>query len=108
MTTLGRRDAPRAASYALLPVFILVLAIFFPSGVVKAVPGLVQETESVYNYVQVIDDEGWRLLTVNEGQAYQSAYRADRVSIGRLLSFSHLRSPSAKIFNFISPASRSF
>lgn len=76
------RDARRAARYALLLVFVLALAIFFPGGVVKAMPGLVYETESFYNYVQVVDDDGWRLLTVNEGQAYQSAYRSDRVLTG--------------------------
>ncbi|HEX7588634.1 MAG TPA: fused MFS/spermidine synthase [Anaerolineae bacterium] len=70
----------RALRYAVLLAVILVLAAFDSGGVVKAAPGLVYERESFYNYIQVIDDEsGWRLLTVNEGQAYQSAYSADHV-----------------------------
>lgn len=76
------RESMRAVRYALLIVFVLLLVIFVPGGMVKAVPGLVYETESFYNYIQVVDDAGWRLLTVNEGQAYQSAYRSDRVLTG--------------------------
>lgn len=76
------RESRRAARYALLLALVLVLAICFPGGLVKSVAGLVYETESFYNFIQVVDDGGWRLLTVNEGQAYQSAYRADRVLTG--------------------------
>jgi len=73
----------RAARYALLPLALLALLFFSPSGVTKPVPGLVSETESFFNFIQVVDDSnGWRLLTVNEGQAYQSAYRSDRVLTG--------------------------
>jgi predicted membrane-bound spermidine synthase len=76
------RESLRALRYALLIVLVLLLVIFVPGGMVKAVPGLVYETESFYNYIQVVDDGSWRLLTVNEGQAYQSAYRSDRVLTG--------------------------
>lgn len=80
---LLERELHRAARYALLPFSLLVLWIVAPSGVIKPVPGLVSETESFFNFIQVVDDSsGWRLLTVNEGQAYQSAYRADRVLTG--------------------------
>ncbi|MCL4395959.1 MAG: fused MFS/spermidine synthase [Chloroflexi bacterium] len=73
----------RALRYALLLAAIAALAAAGSSGVVKAEPGLVYEKDSFYNFIQVIDDSGgWRLLTVNEGQAYQSAYRADRVLSG--------------------------
>ncbi len=73
----------RALRYSALLVAIAVLAALDSGGVVKAAPGLVYERESFYSYIQVIDDDsGWRLLTVNEGQAYQSAYRADRVLSG--------------------------
>ncbi len=73
----------RAWKYAALLAIIVVVAALDSGGIVKASPGLVYETESPYNYIQVIDDkDGWRLLTVNEGEAYQSAYRADRVLTG--------------------------
>jgi spermidine synthase len=72
----------RALKYIALGAIIVVLAALDAQrgGIVKAAPGLIHEIESPYNYIQVIDDpSGWRLLTVNEGEAYQSAYRADRV-----------------------------
>ncbi len=72
-----------ALPFAALLIVIVVIAALDSGGVVKAAPGLVYEAESPYNFIQVIDDpNGWRLLTVNEGQAYQSAYRADRVLTG--------------------------
>lgn len=72
-----------ALRYAVLLAVVAALAAFSPGGVVKAAPGLTYESESFYNFIQVIDDSGgWRLLTVNEGQAYQSAYRPDRVLSG--------------------------
>lgn len=70
----------RALKYLVLLTIIVVLVALDSSGVVKATPGLVVEMESPYNYIQVVDDpSGWRLLTVNEGEAYQSAYHPDRV-----------------------------
>ncbi len=78
------RDSGRARAlrYALLALIIAILAALDSTGVVKASAGLVYETESPYNYIQVVQDEGWTLLTVNEGQAYQSAYRADSTLTG--------------------------
>jgi len=73
----------RAWKYVAMLVLIVILSALSSGGVIKASPGLVYETESPYNYIQVIDDkDGWRLLTVNEGEAYQSAYRIDRVLTG--------------------------
>ncbi len=73
----------RALKYVALFAIIVILAALDSGGIVKAAPGLIDEIESPYNYIQVIDDpSGWRLLTVNEGEAYQSAYRADRVLTG--------------------------
>jgi hypothetical protein len=72
----------RAARYAALLLAIVLLAALDSGGVVKAAPGLVYETESPYNYIQVIQDGDLRLLTVNEGQAYQSAYREHGILSG--------------------------
>jgi spermidine synthase len=72
----------RALRYAILLAIVIALALIASNGAIKQSAGLVYETESFYNFIQVIDDNGWRLLTVNEGQAYQSAYRADRVLSG--------------------------
>ena len=68
-------DRRRAARYSGLLAIVAILAALDSGGVVKAAPGLVYETESPYNYIQVIQEGDLWLLTVNEGQAYQSAYR---------------------------------
>ncbi|MBI4788047.1 MAG: fused MFS/spermidine synthase [Chloroflexi bacterium] len=65
-----------ATRYSALLLVIAIVAALDSGGVVKAAPGLIYETESPYNYIQVIAEGDLRLLTVNEGQAYQSAYRA--------------------------------
>ncbi len=70
----------RTLKYLVLLAIILLLAAFDSGGAIKTTPGLVVEIESPYNYIQVVDDSsGWRLLTVNEGEAYQSAYHPGRV-----------------------------
>lgn len=66
-----------AAPYAGLGVVVGLLALLDSGGLVKSAPGLIYEAESPYNYIQVIEEGDLRLLTVNEGQAYQSAYRAN-------------------------------
>lgn len=72
----------RARWYILLPLLILLLHLIFPGGAVKAVEGLVYETESAYNYIQVVDRGDRRLLMLNEGQAIHSAYRPGHVLSG--------------------------
>jgi spermidine synthase len=72
----------RSLPYAAMTVIVLVLDVVFGAGVVKAAPNLLFETESQYNFIQVIEDNGSRLLTVNEGEAYQSAYHPNTVLLG--------------------------
>ena len=72
----------RALPYAGMTAIVLVLDLLFGAGIVKAAPNLVFETESQYNFIQVIEDNGSRLLTVNEGQAYQSVYHPNTVLLG--------------------------
>ncbi len=44
-------------------------------GIIKPHAGLLYETESTYNYIQVVEDEsGWRYLFLNEGQGIHSLY----------------------------------
>lgn len=74
------RAAPRLAwAYLLLPLALVALALLFPGGVVKAAEGLVYETESAYNYIQVVDRER-RYLLLNEGQAIHSVYDPNDVA----------------------------
>jgi hypothetical protein len=55
------------------------LNLLWPAGPIKPIPGMVYETESRYNYIQVadyVDGQGahWRLLYLNEGEGVHSAY----------------------------------
>ena len=44
----------------------------------KLTPGLVYETESSYNYIQVVEENGYTLLRLNEGQGVHSIYKPDQ------------------------------
>ena len=60
--------------YLLLPIIIIVLSWLTLSGPIKRSTGQVFETESAYNYIQVIERGGVRYLMLNEGQGIHSIY----------------------------------
>jgi predicted membrane-bound spermidine synthase len=69
----------RGLAYATMLVMLVGLNLWWDAGPIKASPGLVYETESRYNYIQVLeqsDDQGgwWRGLQLNEGQGVHSVY----------------------------------
>ena len=69
----------RALAYTTMPVVLVVLNLLWAGSPIKSVPGLVYETESSYNYIQVaqfVDPQGadWRFLYLNEGEGIHSAY----------------------------------
>ncbi|HEY9077364.1 MAG TPA: fused MFS/spermidine synthase [Anaerolineaceae bacterium] len=57
-----------------MPVIILVLFLYGLPGTDKTTPGLIYETESDYNYIQVIKQDEYVLLRLNEGQGIHSVY----------------------------------
>jgi predicted membrane-bound spermidine synthase len=68
-----------AMYYVIMLVILVVLNWLLAGSPVKATPGLVYETESAYNYIQVIeltDPDGgrWHALQLNEGQGIHSLY----------------------------------
>ncbi len=66
---------PRHREYALLPVIVAVLSLLPLHGVKAADYGtLVYETESAYNYIQVLRKGSRVDLALNEGQAVHSVY----------------------------------
>jgi len=60
--------------YSWMPLVLLLLWIFGVQGADKSTPGLVYETESSYNYIQVIELNDFRYLRLNEGQGMHSVY----------------------------------
>ncbi len=72
---LGRR-------YVLVPVAIAALALL-PPGLIKPGQGVVFETESPYQFIQVVQQsDGTRVLHLNEGWADHSIWRRNQVLTG--------------------------
>lgn len=72
---LGARRR-RVVAYALLLAAIMALSFATPRGPIRAAESgkLIFETESSYNYIQVVESGGARYLVLNEGQAVHSIY----------------------------------
>jgi spermidine synthase len=69
----------RAWVYLTMLIGLIGLNLLWEAGPIKASPGLVYETESSYNYIQVIEENDgqggvWRALQLNEGQGVHSVY----------------------------------
>jgi spermidine synthase len=72
---LGRR--------ALLPAVLISALLAVPTGSVKEQPGLITETESPYQFVQVLSHpDGARDLEINEGRTSHSVWRSSEVLTG--------------------------
>ncbi len=61
-----------------MPLVIALLFIFGARGLDKTSQGVVYETESAYNYIQVLQQDGYTMLRLNEGQGIHSIYQADQ------------------------------
>jgi len=64
-----------ALSYLLLPLILLILSWLTLQGPMKDTEGQIFETESSYNYIQVVERQGVRYLFLNEGQGIHSVYK---------------------------------
>ena len=70
----SRPGAGRQVSILILPLVLIPATIVLHRGNIKDYPGQIYETESAYNYIQVIRREGCNYLLLNEGQAFHSYY----------------------------------
>lgn len=66
--------------YLWMPAALLLLAWLTLAGPVKQVEGQVYETESSYNYIQVVERGGTRYLLLNEGQGIHSVYSPNELA----------------------------
>lgn len=64
----------RTLIYGWMPVVLVLLAVFGTRGSDKSSQGLIYETESAYNYIQVLQVGSSRYLRLNEGQGVHSVY----------------------------------
>ncbi len=65
-----------------MPVVILSLGLLWGRGSIKDHPHQLLETESSYNYIQVLEKDGYRYLRLNEGQGVHSIYHPDYTAFG--------------------------
>jgi spermidine synthase len=59
---------------------LLILGILWGNGVIKKTTGQIYETESAYNYIQVLEINGYRYLRLNEGQGIHSVYHPEDIA----------------------------
>jgi spermidine synthase len=69
-------SAKTVLKYLWMPILLIFLSLIGLSGLDKTTQGLIFETESAYNYIQVQEIEGTRYLRLNEGQGIHSEYKA--------------------------------
>jgi len=60
--------------WAWMPLLIFGMGLLWGPGPVKKHPDQIYEKESSYNYIQVLEKNGTRLLRLNEGQGIHSVY----------------------------------
>jgi spermidine synthase len=77
--TAGRRAV---LPHLLMPLSLLLLATFAAGGGIKKSTGQIYETESAYNYIQVLDINGTRYLRLNDGQGFHSEYNPNTLEYG--------------------------
>jgi spermidine synthase len=68
--------------YLLMVVALILLAIFGGRGGIKKSAGQIYETESAYNYIQVLESNGTYYLRLNDGQGIHSMYNAQTLEYG--------------------------
>jgi len=72
-------DRRRALLLLWMPIVIGVLTGFSLSGPIKPTAGLIEERESAYNFIQVVERDGTRYLLLNEGQGIHSVYNPNQL-----------------------------
>ncbi len=87
---IGQFRSQRSSLPSSLSALLLLFAIWqWVGGNIKAYEGQIYETESAYNYIQVVRQADCNYLLLNEGQAYHSFYcdngRVPRISVWSIM-----------------------
>jgi spermidine synthase/MFS family permease len=62
-----------------MPVLLLIVAVLFGRGQYKSTAGQIYEVDSAYNYIQVLERDGFRLLRLNEGMGIHSVWHPEQL-----------------------------
>ncbi len=65
-----------------MPIVLCLLGLLWGKGPIKKTTGEIFEQESAYNYIQVIEINGYRYLRMNEGQGIHSEWNATDLNYG--------------------------
>jgi spermidine synthase len=79
LKTTGWRNALK---WVWMPTILCILGILWGRGAIKRTAGEIYERESAYNYIQVIERDGYRYLRLNEGQGIHSVWNATDLNYG--------------------------
>jgi len=66
--------------YGWMPIILFMLWLFGARGTDKATQNLIYEGESAYNYIQVVEENEYRYLRLNEGQGMHSVYHPTQLN----------------------------
>jgi len=69
-----------ALLYIWIPILLIAIAILWGTGTIKTTAGQIYETESAYNYIQVLQDGDFRYLRLNEGQGIHSIFHPEQLA----------------------------
>ena len=69
-----------ALPWVWMPPALLILAFYLGRSPLKDTQGQIYEKESAYNYIQVLERDGYRYLRLNEGQGIHSEWNATQLN----------------------------
>jgi spermidine synthase len=72
----------RVLPWVWMPILLIGLGITLGKGPIKQTAGEIYEKESAYNYIQVIEQDGYRYLRLNEGQGIHSMWHPTDLNYG--------------------------
>jgi spermidine synthase len=78
---LGMSEGWRKALVWLwMPVVLAISAVLWAGGAFKDTHGQIIEKESAYNYIEVIERNGYNMLRLNDGQGVHSIYHPEKLN----------------------------
>ncbi|HPH97207.1 MAG TPA: fused MFS/spermidine synthase [Anaerolineaceae bacterium] len=77
---LWQAAGPRTVlRFVWMPLILILLAIFGVQGWDRSTQGMIYEKETPYNYIQVLELDGYRYLRLNDGQGMHSVYHPQEI-----------------------------
>jgi len=72
-------NAAEALKMLWMPLLLVALGIWWAGKPIKDSQGQIYEAESTYNYIQILEENDYRYLRLNEGQGVHSVFHPDEM-----------------------------